>query len=361
MTPGAGSHLLERMDEVGLSLEEFFRLPDPQLVEALRIRGKFQFDAGSREEALIKARREVDFMKRHHIRGLFIRDDEYPQKLAICSGAPLMLYCLGDCDFNSRHSIGVVGTRRLTPNGADAAAKLVRDLSGYFPDLCVWSGLAYGADAVAHQTALEQKRATVAVLAHGLHTIYPAAHRDLAKRIINTGGAVVTEYPSGTTPFRGNFLERNRIVAWSTDATVVVESEVKGGAMSTANYAFHENRDVFAFPGRITDPMSAGCNHLIRINKASLITSAADVIEALGWKPAGIAVSRNNDTLFPELKGDSEIIYSLLVNSPQPMPIDSIHALTGIAVSSVLGSLSEMEFDGMVIRHPGNRFSVSSR
>ncbi len=361
MTPGTGSHLLVHLEECDVSLEEFFKLSDKELNEALRLKGHNRFESGTREEALIRARKELDFMNRHHIRGIFIRDDEYPQRMAICSGAPLMLYCLGDCSLNSAHSIGVVGTRRLTPQGADIAAKIVRDLSGYFPDLCVWSGLAYGADAVGHITALDENRMTVAVLAHGLQTIYPAAHRELAKRIINSGGALVTEYPSGTSAYRGHFLERNRIVAWATDATVVIESEIKGGAMSTANYAFHENRDVLAVPGRVSDPMSAGCNHLIRINKASLVTSAADVIEATGWKPAGIAAKRNDDTLFPEVTGDSETIFNLILQSAAPLAIDEIHASTRLPISVIMGSISEMEFDGIIIRHPGNRFSCGAR
>ncbi|MDE6427708.1 MAG: DNA-protecting protein DprA, partial [Muribaculaceae bacterium] len=150
----------------------------------------------------------------------------------------------------------------MTPYGAEMTRRLTADLAASFPDLLVVSGLAFGVDAVAHTTALEAGVRTVAVVAHGLDMIYPAQHRDLAKRIIKAGGAIISQYPSGTKPFRNNFLERNRIVAGMSDAIVVTESDLKGGAMSTARHAFEADRAVLAVPGRTTDQISAGCNNL---------------------------------------------------------------------------------------------------
>ncbi len=360
LTRGVTANVVRCILQSGLDFKDFFRLDHQELANALGISPSYSvgfLDPSSREEALMAARREMQNIDRHKIKVLFIEDDDYPIRMANCHSAPIVVYQLGDCDLNGEHSIGIVGTRKLTPYGANFTHRLVKDLGEYFPDLCVWSGLAYGTDATAHTAALEEGRKTIAVVAHGLDTIYPAAHRDLAKRIIKSGGAILTEYPFGTRPYRGHFLERNRIVAWSTDATVVIESEIKGGAMSTAHHAFMENRDVFALPGRVTDPMSAGCNHLIRKQKANIITSAADLIEVTGWRPADVKITPSMRCLFPELEGDAMAVYDALRRSSEPMAIDELHVATRISIASLLGLMTELEFDGVVMKHPGNRYS----
>lgn len=359
MTRGVTSHVVRAMEAADVTLNNFFEWSDPQLADALNLNNMHFFERSLRNEALINARKEVEFISNHHIKALFITDEDYPQNLASASEPPVLIYKIGDADLNAGHHVGIVGTRKITPYGAEAERQLITGLAEYFPDLCVWSGLAYGADAIAHTEALSGNRATVAVVAHGLQTIYPSSHRELARKIIKSGGAIISEYPSGTQAYRGHFLERNRIVAWSTDATIVIESEIKGGAMSTANHAFQENRDVFALPGRISDPISAGCNHLIRTNKAHLISSAADFIEVTGWQPAGMAVTPKMRCLFPELSGDNRVIYDSLRASADPMTLDSLHTSTHIPISTLLGLLMELEFDGVVLKLPGNRFSLS--
>lgn len=189
--------------------------------------------------------------------------------------------------------------------------------------------------------------------------IYPAPHRDLARRIVKTGGAIVSEYPFGERPYRQRFLERNRIVAALADVTVVAESDIKGGAMSTANTAFSYSRDVMALPGRTSDLLSSGCNLLIRKEKAHLITCAADLIELTGWQPLDAKIDTRQRNLFPELEGDPKLIYETLRFSREPMQVDRLHALTLIPISRLMSALGEMEFDGIIIRHPGNRYSVS--
>lgn len=359
MTKGVTLPVVARMTERGVTLEDFFTQENLTLGESLGLPSGMTFDRYSREQALYAARNEVEFMSRHSIEAVFIGDREYPWRMAECSDAPILLYKLGECDLNGEHMLSVVGTRKITPYGQEMGRRIVKETGEYFPDLCVVSGLAYGADAVAHTVALEEGLATVAVVAHGLNTIYPAAHRDLAKRIVKSGGAIVSEYPCGTSAYRRNFLARNRIVAWMSDATVIIESEIKGGAMSTANHAFRENRDVFAVPGRSVDPMSAGCNHLIRRHKASLVTSAADIIEATGWRPLGVAVTPEMRCLFPELEGNEKKIYDMLLASDAPQSADSIHAVTRIPIGELASVLSEMEFEGIILRHPGNRFTTA--
>lgn len=275
-----------------------------------------------------------------------------------CADAPLLLYVLGECDLNGLHMMSVVGTRKLTPYGGEICKRLVTELSESYSDMCVVSGLAYGADSVAHLSAIENGLKTVAVVAHGLNTIYPAANRDLAKRIVQTGGAIVSEYPSGTTAYRQHFLARNRIVAWMSDVTLVIESEVKGGAMSTANYAFRENRDVLALPGRVTDAMSAGCNYLISNNKAAILTGASDITKITGWTPEKHDSAPNVRTLFPEIDGDEGVICDALRGVAEPVSADELHVKTGIQMSRLVSLLAEMEFDGILLRYPGNRYAL---
>ncbi|MDE6011117.1 MAG: DNA-processing protein DprA [Muribaculaceae bacterium] len=309
--------------------------------------------------AFEEARRELEFTARHGIRILCEGDPEYPYRLAQISGTPPLLYVLGQCDLNSLHPVSIVGTRKMTPYGADITSKLTRELAEYFPDLLVVSGLAYGVDSVAHSAALQAGVRTVGVMAHGLHMIYPAQHRDLASRIISAGGAIISQYPSGTSPFRNNFLERNRIVAGMSDVTVVIESEVKGGAMSTARHAFEADREVFAIPGRVSDEISAGCNHLISCQRARIYTTVANMIENVGWELPATSSRPIQRSLFPELDGDGLKVYEYLRHCPDPQSPDIISQLAGVPISRLIGLMSELEFEGVVIRHPGNRYSAT--
>lgn len=351
--------LLRQIDLKKISPEEFFTIPTKELIVRLGIRQEHEFDKIAREEALTKAQKEWQQIKDHNIKPLFLLDEDYPGKLAEIYDAPLILYKLGDADLDSEHMVSVVGTRKPTPYGLDFCNKIVEEISEYFDDAVVVSGLAYGIDAAAHKKALEKGIQTVAVVAHGLNMIYPAANRGLAKDIIKSGGALLSEYPFGTTPFKPNFLARNRIVAGLSDTTIIVESNIKGGAMSTANYAFMYNRDVMALPGRSSDDLSSGCNLLIRKNKAHLIECAADLIEITGWQPLNLAVNSQHRNLFPELQGDNKRIYEILKYASHPVQMDQIVHQTGIPASKLLALLSELEFDGIIMRHPGNRYSIS--
>ncbi|MDE6296631.1 MAG: DNA-processing protein DprA [Muribaculaceae bacterium] len=356
---GTNASLIRTLEEARLSLHDFFELPSSELSNVLPYNGRCRFDKVEREEAVFKARKEMEFVNRHNIKVHYLGDDDYPYLLAETPDAPVVFYQLGNTELNREHIISIVGTRKNSAYAISFCEGFVKDLAEYFPDATVVSGLAYGVDALAHKGALTHSLPTVGVLAHGLDTIYPAAHRDLARRIIKAGGSIISEYPSGTTPFQKRFLERNRIVAGLSEMTLVVESPIKGGAMSTANLAFSYSREVGAVPGRASDPMSEGCNLLIRKNKASLITSVADVIELTGWQPAGVAVSPKQRNLFPELEGEAKEIYNLLKFTADPISIDSIYQKTRIHISTLTGLLTELEFDGIVIRHPGNRFSLA--
>jgi len=230
-----------------------------------------------------KAEKELEFLDRHHITVLYFKDPDYPARLKQCEDGPILLYAKGDQGLKCRRGLSVVGTRRATYYGKEICRKIIHGLSERINDLVIVSGLAYGIDVIAHRAALEKGIPTVAVLGHGFSTIYPSAHRDTAKRIIDQG-ALVTDFPSEMGPERNNFLRRNRIIAGLADATLVIESGEKGGALITADMAASYQRDVLAVPGRVGDERSKGCNGLIKDTMAALTESAEDVINHLNWE-----------------------------------------------------------------------------
>ena len=351
--------LLLSFPEAGLDAESFFTMSDPELRAAVSLPKGTDFGLYRRQEAVARAGKELEFIERHGIKTLYLHEPEYPRRLAELPNPPKMLFVLGNPNLDSEHSVSIVGTRRCTQAGMDFTRKFVEELGPLFPDLWVFSGLAYGIDSIAHMASIEEGRSTGAVLAHGLDMIYPAAHRNLAKEIIAKGGALISEYPSSITPYRSRFLERNRIVAGLSDSVIVVESEIRGGAMSTANTAFSYSREVFAVPGRPSDIISSGCNYLIRKNKARILTSASDFIEDMDWRPSVIKLDARQRCLFPELAGDTKIVYDCLRFQREPMTPDAIHQATTLPVAKVMASLGELEFDGIVSRLPGNRYDIS--
>ncbi|MDE7081345.1 MAG: DNA-processing protein DprA [Muribaculaceae bacterium] len=358
---GATLNTLRSITDAGISLPDLFSLPDATIAARLHSPLPHHLDSHHRAEALRAAQKEMTFIDRHHIQVHYADDPSYPMRLSQIQSPPPVIFQLGATDLNTPHPISIVGTRKMTPYGAEATRRITAELAGYFPDLCVISGLAYGVDSVAHTTAIDSRVTTIAVVAHGLDTLYPAQHRDLARRIIASGGSILSQYPSGVRPFRANFLERNRIVAGLADATIIIESEIKGGAMSTARHAFEANREVLALPGRTIDPISAGCNHLIRTHRASLLTSASDITELTGWQPLGISPNASPGqprSLFPELDGDAHTICEYLRSQTVPRLPDEIHHHTSIPMPRLIALLSDLEFDGLLLRHPGNRYTA---
>ena len=234
------------------------------------------------ESHLPRCEEELKFCQKGKIQCLSLNDEAYPQRLRDCPDAPVLLYYRGTADLNARHIVSMVGTRQITAYGKDLCRSFVRDLKSLCPDALVVSGLAYGVDVQSHRAALEEGMETVGVLAHGLDQIYPRLHRETAKQMAGRGG-LLTEYMSRTPIDKRNFVQRNRIVAGVADAVVVVESATKGGSLITADIAQSYNRPVWAFPGRIHDNYSSGCNRLIASNCASLLTGAEDFCFSMGW------------------------------------------------------------------------------
>ena len=301
------------------------------------------------------AEREAEYITRKGIRPYFYLDNDYPFRLRQCDDSPVIFFFMGNCDLDSARILSVVGTRNATLRGRETCEKIIGGLSETNPDLIIVSGLAYGIDITAHKAALSNNLQTVGVLGHGFKTIYPSVHASTARSMITNGG-LLTDFLSDALPERNNFLKRNRIIAGLADATLVVESGIKGGALITADIANSYNRDVFAIPGRPDDQWSAGCNSLIRNNKAALVESAEQIEYFLNWKSekSRAPVQR---TLFSELDENEKQVYELLIKNGE-MNIDTICRTTEIPVFRLSSILLQMEFKGLVKCYPGNLYQT---
>jgi hypothetical protein len=242
----------------------------------------------------------------------------------------------------------MVGTRHATGYGTQLCASFLHQLKALCPDVLVVSGLAYGIDIHAHREALANDLPTVGVLAHGLDRIYPYVHRKTAIDMLDNGG-LLTEFLTETNPDRHNFVSRNRIVAGMCDATIVVESAEKGGSLITAELAEGYQRDCFAFPGRVADEYSKGCNQLIRDNKASMILSAEDFVSAMGWNTGSHPVKTENvqRSLFLDLSEEEQKIVSILAKQGS-LQINTLVVEADIPVQKMSALLFELEMKGVV-------------
>lgn len=295
------------------------------------------------------ALREIEFIEKNDIKLICFGDREYPCRLAECADAPLVLHSLGNADLNARHIVSIVGTRHASEYGKALCENFVADLARFAPGTLIVSGLAYGIDVCAHRAALKAGLPTIGVLAHGLDRVYPGAHRTTAKQMLENGG-LLTEFMSGTEPFPSNFLQRNRIVAGISDATIVVESASKGGSLITASLAQGYSRDCFAFPGRVNDQYSCGCNELVSRNRAALITSAYDFVEAMNWETATKKKSAEElqTELFPELTADETAVITALRSNSDGLQVNQMVVQLNIPISKLLPLLFEMEMKGYV-------------
>lgn len=359
MLPGMDAPSARMLWDNGIDPDLFMTLPLKELQE--RVGASVRALTGQvRENAISKARKEIDFAVRHGIRISTLFDDDYPILLREIPDAPLALYVLGSCNLSAYHMLSVVGTRKCTQYGLSFCRDFLKNVSEYFNDCVIVSGLAYGIDATAHIGALENGLPTVAVVAHGLDMVYPAQHRELARDILRKGGAIVSEYPSATKPFRGNFLSRNRIVAGLTELTFVVESEIKGGAMSTANTAFSYDRTVYSLPGRVGDISSSGCNHLISTHKAHIFTTISEMFEDLKWPVEAKDKPVSAPVLFPELTGNMAVLNNMFSQSGgRPMAVDELHRECGLSMPELLSALNDLEFEGLIAKLPGARYVLS--
>jgi len=352
--PGVGGVLTRRLIAYTGSVEAVFTENKSNLLKIPGI-GKVLVDQIINNDALKKAEKELTFIEKHNIQTLFFLDDNYPNRLRQCEDAPLLLFKKGNGTLDNQKMVSIVGTRNATDYGKEQCAELIHQLKKRNHQVSIVSGLAFGIDAYAHRGALKHGYETVAVLGHGLNTLYPAQHRGLALQITEQG-ALVTDFLSTDTPLRNNFVKRNRIIAGLSDAVIVVESGLKGGALITADIANSYNRDVFAFPGKITDQYSAGCNKLIKINKAALIESIEDLEYIMGWetaKPDGVQT-----TLFDFTSPEEKQIVELLT-SQKNATIDILSRNLNISTGQLAAILLNLELQGVIKSLPGSVYQLT--
>ncbi|HRF79730.1 MAG TPA: DNA-processing protein DprA [Flavobacteriales bacterium] len=300
------------------------------------------------------AEKEVEYIRKHKLRALFYLDADYPRRLKQAEDAPVLLFVNGNADLDAEHMVSIVGTRTPTDPGKRLCVELVEGLKEC--KATIVSGLAYGIDIVAHRQALKHGLPTIGCVAHGLDKLYPGEHASTAKDMVEQG-ALVSELTSGSPFAPGNFPARNRVIAGLSDCTIVVESGPKGGSLITADIASSYDREVFAFPGRPTDPRSEGCNKLIQQNKAALVNNAQDVITLMEWLPKKKKVPVQA-ALFADLLPDEQTLVDI-IKAQGSAHIDDLCVRSKWAQGKVAGLLLNMEFNGVVRSLPGKVYRLN--
>ena len=312
------------------------------------------------DEARKRAEVELEYDLKYGIQPICMNDERYPQRLKECDDAPLMLFYKGNANLNQQRVINIVGTRHCTPYGEDCIRRFISDLKQLSPQVLIVSGLAYGVDIVAHRQALASGYETVGVLAHGLDDLYPSRHRETALRMIEQGG-LLTEFLTQTNADKINFVRRNRIVSGMSDACILIESAAHGGGLITCDISQAYGRDVFAFPGRVGDAYSEGCNNLIRSNGAGLITSAADFIKDMGWQDDATLMRAKQQgierSLFPELSPEEQLIVNALAKT-NDLQINLISVKTNIDISRLTSLLFTLEMKGVIKTFAGGMYHL---
>ena len=307
---------------------------------------------------LVRAEKEVDFMRRNGVTAHFYLDESYPQRLKSCVDAPILLFSKGHLNLNCSKVISMVGTRNATDYGRMLVDKFMVDLAERGYDIQIVSGLAYGIDIQAHRAALHNHISTVCVLAHGLETVYPSLHKNIAQEMCDKNGGMVSDFMSYSTIDRKNFLRRNRIIAGLADAVIVVESARKGGALLTAELAVSYNRDLFAFPGRVGEIYTEGCHYLIKSNRAGLIETLGDVEYCMNWQPGNTTEISAQPRLFNDLLPQEQQVVDLLRQGGE-MAIDQICLQTQQPMNKISPMLLSLEFSGVVKCLPGKVFRLT--
>jgi DNA processing protein len=329
----ASQHALEKIEGIG----------------EIRARSITQF------KAFAGAKNEIEFLEKYKVKPLFMTEPTFPRRLLNCYDHPVLLFYKGAADLNAEKMIAIVGTRSNSEYGKQFTEKLIKELRQL--GVVIVSGLAFGIDAIAHRSAIKNNLPTIGIVAHGLDQMYPSEHASLAKEMIHDGGGLLTELRSGVKPDKHHFPGRNRIVAGICDAVIVIETGIKGGSMITADLANSYNRDVFAIPGKISDAKSAGCNHLIKSNKAILLTDVEQLIETMGWQEKSKTSRKLQTQLFISLSSEEKIIVDLL-REKGSLHIDELNLQSGLTTSSIAAAILNLEMQNVIQVLPGKLYNL---
>jgi len=355
LVPGIGNLTAKKLLAYTGSAEAVFKEKKASLLKIPGIGNKLTRELNGME-FFKEAEEELKFIQKYGITPLYYMNKNYPQRLKECEDSPVLLFYKGKNVFNSPKVLSLVGTRNATDRGKANCENLIKELNQNGHNSVIISGLAYGIDICAHKAALKNGLPTVAVLAHGFDRIYPAAHKSIAKEIIETGG-LLTEFLSNSKLERQNFVKRNRIIAGISDATIVVESDVKGGSLITAEIAAGYNRDVFAFPGRITDKYATGCNQLIKKHQAALLEGVKDLEYILSWDKKKNKAKQLKIRLFNDLNTlEKQVVDE--IEKHEKINIDILCRNIKQSSQIVSVTLLALEFKGLVRSLPGKMYAL---
>lgn len=336
------------------SAEAVFTASKKDLLKIPQVGQKIVQSIRNHNEAFSKAEQEIHYLEKTGGKAVVFHSDAYPKRLKHFDSSPLVLYSKGNMDFNHPRTVAIIGTRKPTDLGKIHCEKLIEGLLDY--DVQIISGLAFGIDTCAHSQAVKKGIETIGVMGHGLDRMYPSSNRKLATQMIEKGG-LLTEFPTETNPDRENFPMRNRIIASMSDVVVVVESKRRGGSIITAEFANNYNKDVFAIPGRINDPVSEGCNKLIKQHKANLLESAKDIGYIMRWDE--IDKKRTiQKSLFIELNPEEQKTIDIIKSKDQ-ITIDELNYQLKISSSALASMLLNLEFKGAIRSLPGKKYILS--
>lgn len=351
--PGIGDVLFKQLVSYCGSASQVFKMSRGKLDKIPGI-GPVAADAVIKGKSFDQAESEFKKAERENATILFYLDTAYPARLKAFEDSPAVLYTKGNVNLNTPKVVAIVGTRKATEYGKTFIDKLIEELTPHNP--LILSGLAYGIDIHAHKQALKSNLTTVGVLGSGLDVIYPTAHKDTVKRMYY-GGGLITENSFGTKPDAHNFPARNRIIAGLCDALVVVEAAETGGALITANIANTYNKDVFALPGNYNAEFSAGCNKLIKTNRASLISSVKDLEYIMNWSLDETKPSRQALPLFDLMPEEQSIVNSL--KEKTAVSIDDLTIQTSLPPGALATHLLTLELKNIVKTLPGKFYKLS--
>ncbi|WP_226063522.1 DNA-processing protein DprA [Kaistella polysaccharea] len=353
--PLIGDVVFQKLINEAGSAKQVWELSKSGLQNIFGIGRKIALEIGNKEH-LDFAENEIKFCEKHNIKINLRHLGDLPALLNTCEDAPAILYQKGNIP-TTQNNLSIVGTRNISSYGKNFIQDFLENINSQ--SVTTVSGLALGADSEVHQASLVNSLPTIAVLAHGFHTLYPSKNRKLADKILSENGMLLTEFNSSQKPDRENFIQRNRVIAGLSPATIVVETAFGGGSISTATFANNYNRDVYALPGRIDEKYSQGCNQLILQNKATAISTISGLIKELGYdkekeKTGELFPSSEIKLLLPQNQQD---ILSLL-HKTIPLSLDEISENLNLPSYKILPDLLQLEISGYIRALSGRQYLI---
>ena len=353
LVPNLGATGCRKLIELYGSAESVYNTPYERLISDINLRKDIAY-AISQKVGFREAQEEMSHIAKHNIVAIASTDTLYPTLLHNIGDRPHIIYTMGNIEaLHSEHILSVVGSRRISSYGEGVCIRLIEELGQMFPDLVVVSGLAFGTDSIAHRAALAAGVRTAAVIPATLPQIVPSTHSALARSIVEHGGVLVSELNTTSRTSQNVYIPRNRIIAGISEGLFVVESSINGGTLSTVRFADGYSRLVMALPGRITDPTSAGTNHIIKSGIASMVTSAEDIANLLGWERSHADRLFEYDTT--SLSPNEQKIIDALAEG-NPLTTDEIAERCSLSTSEASAILLEMELSGTIRQGAGNRY-----